>query len=81
MNIAEAFANKLRDLVADIDATEFNPVRCCVCVINDGDGKVEAVVRGYGVCAEHVLAMDQSRTVLEASRAIIAAPPQKQLGA
>lgn len=55
MNIAEAFANKLRDLLADIDAAEFNPVRCCVCVaLGHRNERAETIIRGYSVCLNHL---------------------------
>lgn len=57
MNIAEAFANRLADLVKSIDAAEFNPVRCCVCVClhpRDDANRAETIIRGYAVCLNHV---------------------------
>lgn len=71
MNIAEAFANKLRDLVADIDPGEFNPVRRCVCVAlgHRDAGRAETIIRGYSVCLNH-LSIDEHLGLREYAEAI-----------
>lgn len=73
-SIADAFADRMdgiiNNLMKGINAADFNPVSCCVCAVLDLDGKVEAVVRGYGVCTWHILAVDQGGNIKAALKLI-----------
>lgn len=66
-SIADAFADRLGvmidNLMGSINAADFNPVRCCICAALDLPGRVEAVIKGYGTCTEHMLTMDSSATL------------------
>lgn len=70
MNLADAFATKIADLLKAIDPADFNPVRCCVCVaLGHREQRAETIIRGYAVCLDH-LRIDEYLGVAEYASAI-----------
>ena len=50
----------------NLDPAELNPVRCAVCVHLDDDDKAPprlVVVRGYAVCPDHSLLIDETGSI------------------
>ena len=53
----------------NLDPAELNPVRCAVCVHLDADDEPPprlVVVRGYAVCPDHSLLIDEVGSVAQA---------------